>query len=106
MDNNLITPFVLRETGIIVNDQAKIHCDPITVTKKDHTIQDRETGLFITMQIRSTISYFLTRKSFDEDFVDGLMVIITPESATWDAYDQTFADNERSMTFKRVCWGG
>ena len=79
-----------------MNDQAKIYCDPDTVMEEDHTIQNHETGLFITMQIRSTFSYFPTRKPFDNDFEDGVMVVITPEGATWDAYDQTFADNERS----------
>ena len=49
MDDNLITPFILREAGITVNDRAKIHCDHGIVTEEDHTIQDRETGLFITM---------------------------------------------------------
>ena len=101
MDDNLITPFILREAGIIVNDRAKIHCDPGTVTEEDHTIQDRETGLFITMQIRSTFSYFPTRIPFDDDFKDGVVVVITPEGPSWDAYDETFADNERSMTNKK-----
>ena len=84
-----------------MNGRAKIHCDPDTVTEEDHTIQDHETGLFITMQIRSTFSYFPTRKPFDNDFEDGVMVVITPKGATWDAYDRTFADNERSMTNKK-----
>ena len=95
MDDNLITPFILREAGIIVNDRAKIHCDPGTVTEEDHTIQDRETGLFITMQIRSTFSCFPTRIPFDDDFEDGVVVVITPEGPSWDAYDETFANNER-----------
>ena len=74
MDDNLITPFILREARIIVNERAKIHCDPDTVREEDHTIQDHETGLFITIQIRNTFSYFPTRKPFDDDFEDGVMV--------------------------------
>ena len=101
MDDNLITPFILREAGITVNERAKIHCDPDTVTEEDHTIQDHDTGLFITMQIRSTFSYFPTKKIFDEDFEDGVLVVITPEGASWDVYNQTFADNERSITNKK-----
>ena len=101
MDDNLITPFILREAGIIVNDRAKIHCDPGTVTEEDHTIQDRETGLFITMQIRSTFSYFPTRMPFDDDFKDGVVLVITPEGRSWNVYDETFANNERSMTNRK-----
>ena len=74
--------------------------------EEDHTIQDRETGLFITMKIRSTFSYFSLRMPFDDDFEDGVVVVITPEGPSWDAYDETFANNERSMTNKKgeLCW--
>ena len=91
----------MQEVGITVNKQAKIHCNPGTVTREDHTIQDCETGLIITMQIRSIFSYFLTRKPFNEDFEEGVTVVITPEGAIWDAYDQNYADNEQSMTNRK-----
>ena len=79
MDDNLIPPFILQEAGIKVNEQAKIHFGAGTVTKEDHTIQNRETGLFITMQVKSIFSYFPTGKPFNEDFEEGVRVIITPE---------------------------
>ena len=55
MVNNFIPPFILREAGLIVNKQAKMHCAEGTVTEEDHTIQERYTGLFITMQLRSIL---------------------------------------------------
>ena len=100
MDDNLIPPFILREGGLTVNDRAKIHCGD-TVTEEGHTIRERDTGLFITLQLRSIFSYFPSRKPSDDDLVDGVMVVMTPEGQTWDAYDQTFADNERSLTNKK-----
>ena len=100
MDDNLIPPFIMREAGIKVNDVAKIHCGD-AVTEKDHTISDRETGLFIPLQLRSIFSYFPSRKPDDDDLVDGVMVFMTPDGPTWDAYDQTYADNERSLTNKK-----
>ena len=51
MEDNLILPFILREAGLIVNERAKIYCKPGTVTEHDHTIQERETGLFITIRL-------------------------------------------------------
>ena len=36
-----------------------------------------------------------------DDLDDGVEVTITPEGSTLDAYDQTFTDNERSMTNRR-----
>ena len=53
MDDNLILPFILREAGLIVNERAKIYCEPGTATEEDHTIQEKETGLFITMNLQS-----------------------------------------------------
>ena len=35
MDGNLTPPSILQETGIKVNEPAKIHCNPGTVTKED-----------------------------------------------------------------------
>ena len=92
MDNNLIPPFILQEGGLIVNKRAKIHCSH-AVTEEDHTIQERDTGLFITMQLRSIFSYFLTRRPDDDDLEDSVVAVMTPEGPTLDAYDQNYADN-------------
>ena len=51
MENNLITPFILQEASLIVKKRAKIHCDLDAVTAEDRTIQECDTGLFITMQL-------------------------------------------------------
>ena len=59
MDDNLIPPFILQEAGLTMNKRAKIHYQKGTMTEEDHTIQECETGLFITMQLRSIFSYFL-----------------------------------------------
>ena len=79
IEDNLIPPFILREAGLIVNEKVKIHCEPGTPTEKDHTIQGKETGLFITMNLHSIFSYFPTRKSDEEDIEDGVVVVMTPE---------------------------
>ena len=101
MTDNLIPPFILREAGIIVNKKAKIHCKPGTATEEDHTIQEKETGLFITMHLQSIFSYFPTRKPDEEDIEDGVVVFITPEGVTWEPYDESYADNEAALTNKK-----
>ena len=83
-----------------MNKRAKIHCGD-AVTEEDHTIQESATGLFITLQLRSIFSYFPSRKPTDEDLVDGVIVVMTPEGISWDAYDQNFADNKHSLTNKK-----
>ena len=98
MDDNLIPPFILRDAGLTVNEKAKIHCEEGTATEEDHTIQEESTGLFIPLQLRSIFSYFPSRKPNNSDLDDSVVVAITPDGPTWDAYDPAFADNERSMT--------
>ena len=56
MEDNLVLLFILRETGLIVNEGATIYFEPDAVTEEDHTIQKRDTGLFIAMQLRSIFS--------------------------------------------------
>ena len=82
MNKNLIPPFILQDAGLTVNDKAKIHCEPGTATEEDHTIQDRETDLFIPLQFRSIFSYFPTRKPNLNDLDDGVLVAITSEGKT------------------------
>ena len=96
--DNLIPPFILREAGLIVNEIAKIHCEPGKATKEDYTIQEGKTGLFFTMQLRSIFSYFPSRRPSEKDIEDGVIVVITPEGATWEPYDLNFAANKASMT--------
>ena len=86
MDDNLIPPFILQEDGITVDKRVKIHCGD-SGTKEDPTIQEGATGLFITMQLRNIFFYFLSRKSNLDDLDDGVVVTITPEGFTWDAYN-------------------
>lgn len=97
MDDNLISPFILREAGLIVNEKAKQHCLPGELTDDDHTIQDPESGMRIVMEIRSTFSVFDTRIPSEEDIEDGIAVIITPDGEIWDPYDSAFAENEAAL---------
>ena len=41
---------------------------------------------------------FHTWKLFEEDFEDGVVVIITPEGIPWNPCDKTYAHNKPSMT--------
>jgi hypothetical protein len=59
MDNNLIPPFVMRETGIIVNDTPKIYLKDLTV--EDHTILFDDSNFRIPLSLWGIFSYFPTR---------------------------------------------
>ena len=98
MYENLIRPFILQEAGLIVNERAKIHDQEGTVTEEDHTIQELDTGLYVTIQLKTIFFCFLSRKPNEDNLDDGVVIKMTPERSTWDAYDQNFDDNKRSMT--------
>ena len=97
MDDNLIPPFILRLAGIKVSEIAKIHCEPELLTEDTHTIQDLESGLFIPLHLRSTFSYFYSRKPDNNDLCDGIPIIITPEGEEWKPYCPSYAENEESL---------
>ena len=59
MTHNLIPPFILRETNIIVNGVLKIQSpDPDETT---HSIWFPDSGFRIALSLRDIFSYFFTR---------------------------------------------
>ena len=49
MDHNLISPFIMQEAGLEVDEQAKIHAKD--ASKKNHLIYSHEIGLGIALQL-------------------------------------------------------
>ena len=99
---NLIPPFILREAGITVNEQAKIHCkDP---SEDDHAIsfKDLSSDLRIPMSLNGVFSYFKTRKPTILELNECDKIICTPDSVNWNPNCPSFAKNEASM----VDWEG
>ena len=95
MYNNLVPPFILRESGATVNDTAKIHCkDP---TNNDHCITFEDCDLRIPLQLSGTFSYFHTRKPTQDELQTCDKVFITPDRQHWNPYCTSFALNEHSM---------
>ena len=68
MDINLIPPFVLRESGLILNDTPKIHCKDPSV--EDHSLFDEETGMRIPFTFNGTFLTFEPR-SLTEDEIEN-----------------------------------
>ena len=59
IDHNLITPFIMRAGGIIVNDVPKIHCEDPTVD--NHCVSFDHSDLWIPLQLNGVFSYFHSR---------------------------------------------
>ena len=94
MEHNLISPFMLREMGVIVNDVHKIHKEDPTVD--DHTMTFVETGFRIPLSLWGIFSYFPTSKPTHDDLLNPNEVyILSP--ATWNPHSDAYSANEESM---------
>lgn len=93
MDHNLITPFILREKGLTVNNIPKIHIKEPNVD--DHSIKF-EDGFCVPLQLEGIFSYFPhyapTARELDET---EEIYLLTPED--FNPHDSAYAKNEAAM---------
>mgnify|MGYP003321252246 CR=1 FL=1 len=94
MRNNLIPPFILRETGIEVCNTPKIHkSDPMV---QDHLIHFVETGFRIPLQLWGVFSYFNTSKPSTKMMIECEEIyLLTPKY--WNPHVDVYGDNEKGM---------
>ena len=99
MQHNLIPPFIMREAELIVNEQAKIHTSPDTVSPKDHSIIDHESGLHIQMELYDTFSGFYTRAPTAPDTIreDNKVIKISLGGDSWNPHSSHYSGNEKSL---------
>ena len=64
MEHNLIPPFILRESGLVLRDTQKIHYN--IPSAEDHSLFDKGTGLQITFTLDGMFSVFKSRSITDE----------------------------------------
>ena len=89
MDNNLVPPFILREDGLILNYNPKIHCEDPSV--EYHSLLDQETGLRIHFTLSGTFLVFETRSITNEEIeiVENYPTLfLTPDSKNLDPYNK------------------
>ena len=102
IEHNLLTPFILHEAGLAVNDTPKIHIDDPSVGY--HSIFDVENKLIIPFQLSGIFLEFQTC-SLNEEEIENVKhypsVLLTPDSNKWDPYDFAYAFNENSFLERR-----
>ena len=96
MDHNLVTPFIMREAGVEVNDVPKIHVyDP---TVEHHSIYFPDDKVRIPLSLWGIFSYFPTRKPTMPELREPERVLpLTPEGNKWDPHSDVYAKNEENM---------
>ena len=91
MNINLILPFALRKSGLILNDTPKIHCKDPSV--EDHSLFDEETGLIIQFTLNGTFYMFETRYLTEDEFENAEnypTIFLTLDSNRWDPYNESY----------------
>ena len=100
MNHNLIPPFIMREAGLKVEEQVRIHVkEP---AKEDHSIYSSEINLRITLQLEGTFLVFKTRNLNDEEIAEpggyGILYL-TPDADSWDPNCEAWAKQEDEMLY-------
>ena len=77
MEDNLLPPFIMRESGSSVNKTPKIYCtDP---TSKDHYITFADSDLKIPLHINGTFYFFHKRRRTTDELQSCEKIFITPD---------------------------
>ena len=91
MDDNLLPPFIMLESGATVNDTPTIHCtDP---TSNDHCINFSNSDLKIPLHINSIFYFFHTRRPTADELQSYEKIFITPDRQHWNPYFTSYELN-------------
>ena len=95
MDHNLLPPFIIREAGLIVNYNPKIHVKDPSV--EYHTIFFAKYDVWISLSPNGIFSRFPSSKpSIDDMDICEDILPMTPEG-TWTPHNDAFGQNEANM---------
>ena len=96
MDHNLITPFIVHEAGLTLNDTAMIHLNEPYID--DHSIICPNSYLMIRIHIYGTFSLFSTQMTTPDEILDpaSQVVVITPEGSSWNPQCTFYQFNEEN----------
>ena len=92
---NLLPPFIVRESGLHIDECPKSQSPEPTVDT--HSIYSTETDLRIHLGLHNTFSYFSTRKPTDYELATCDKIFITPDTSSWDPHSSHFSKNEAMM---------
>ena len=98
MVHNLISPFLIREAGLFLDETPKCHAPSPSVT--NHLIIDSDTGMHIHMELNGIFLYFLTcQLTLDEmEYWERYPVVyLTPDSDRWDPNSSDYSEQETAM---------
>ena len=96
MDHNLIPPFIMREAGLEVDKQAKIHTPQ--PPKERHSVYCREIDLRIPLNIEGIFLVFETRRLNATEIAEAWeydIVFISPDEDSWNPNCENWGDQDQ-----------
>ena len=93
--NNLIPPFLMRASGVTLNETPKIHSKYPTIDY--HCVTFEDSDLIIPLQLSGVFSYFHTRKPILSELHEFPKLFLTLDVNDWNPHCQSFETNEQSM---------
>lgn len=98
MPTNLLSPFLIREAGNVVNDVPMQHLEH--PTSDDHCIIDPRTNIKLRLELDGTFSGLTTRALTDHELQhieDFDQLWLTPDEDSWDPNVPDFEEREQSL---------
>ena len=95
MKHNLLTPFLVREAGIELNETPKIQAEDPSM--EYHSMYFKNEDLRIHLGLQGIISYFTSRKPTMEEVASLPRIDLTPDRHKWDPHDNMYSRHEESM---------
>ena len=95
LQHNLLSPFLMRQRNVIVDEKPKNHCkEP---TSNNHCISFENNDLRIPLGLNGVFSFFHTRTPINEELIGCDKVFLTPDESQWNPYCTSFELTERSV---------
>ena len=97
MEVNLIPPFMMRLTGLTINECPKFLSTNPSI--EDHSIYFPTNYVRIPLQLEGTISYIPTRAPTAQELKEneGQYLLLTPNMPSWDPHTDEFKNQELAM---------
>ena len=97
MDHNLITPFIVRANGVIINYVPKSNGKDPSV--EYHCILFDQCDLWTPLKLNGVFSYFHTIVPTERELNECEKFFLTPDSSDWNPQCQSYEINECSMIY-------
>ena len=95
LQHSLVPPFLILESGVILNECPKIQCN--APMHDNHSLYFEEDDLRIHMGLQGTFSYFTTKYLTKEEIANLTRMSLTPERDKWNPHDDYYSRCEESM---------